>query len=69
LSPTHWRLLFLSLYEAAHSGHKELRRVSAVILNKLYEKAPLEYKDKIKELTKKLKSDICHSVRVLPKNT
>jgi hypothetical protein len=69
LSLIHWRLLFLSLYEAAHSEHKELRRISAIISNKLCNKAPLEYKNKIKELTKKLKSDICYSVRVLPKHS
>lgn len=64
-----WRLLFLSLYEAAHSEHKELRRISAIVSNKLLKKAPLEYKGKIKKLTGKLKSDICHSVRVSLKNS
>ncbi len=68
LTLENWHLLFISLYEAAHSEHKELRRISAIISNKLFKKAPLEYKGKIKELTEKLKSDICHSVRVLPKN-
>jgi hypothetical protein len=69
LSLIHWRLLFLSLYEAANSEHKELRRISAIISKKLLNKAPLEYKGEIRELIGKLKSDICYSVRVLPKKS
>ena len=69
LSLIHWRLLYLSLYEAAYSKHEELRRISAIISNKLFIKAPLEYKNKIRELTEILKSDICYSVRTLPKHS
>lgn len=64
LSLDNWHIFFISLYEAAYSEHKELRRVSAIISKQMISKAPLEYKSRIQELTKKLKTDICYSVRI-----